>query len=328
MVFSIFRNNSPILLLIIPVLCITLWAKSFLEPSQVTYHFDTVHMPLYAWLNGLISPGTRLAVIIGFILMGLQTFLLERLNNIFILVEKRSYLPVIFFFFLSSAFVSLQRLTPAIVANLFILLALFRLFHAYKKNKAFSNIFDASLLISTGSLFYSGLIYLIIVVWVGVAILRPFNLREWIISLVGFLVPYAFTFFFYFYTDNLDVLLTMLESQFQYFSQFKNLTIPNYAYLGLVLFISLGAMLGFISRFSARKITIRNYFLVILWLLLFSVAGGASSFVASFEMVTVVAIPLSLILSMQFSEIKSTIFGEVLFGLFFVSTYLSIYLTQ
>ena len=66
------------------------------------------------------------------------------------------------------------------------MLAIMRIMDGYHISGTAYNYFDAGLLISIGSLFYANLIWFGLLVIIGIALLRTGNLKEILISVLGF----------------------------------------------------------------------------------------------------------------------------------------------
>src|SRR6185503_18765652 len=73
----------------------------------------------------------------------------------------------------------------------------------YKKEAALALIFDAGLLVSIASLFFFPYIVFILFIIAALMILRPFNLREYLMAILGLLVPYYFIGVYFFWYGKL-----------------------------------------------------------------------------------------------------------------------------
>ncbi|MBU0764877.1 MAG: hypothetical protein KJ607_08585 [Bacteroidetes bacterium] len=315
MLLKIFKSSRPTVLFLIPVAGILLWGKAFFDPPRCGFGFDSISMPLYELIAGWLTCPSLLSVILATIFVIIQAMIVNRLNALFILTEGRSYMPALFYILISGSYAGLQRMHPALIANFFLLFAVYKILIAYRSEKAFSSFFDAALLISAGSLFYAGLIYYIILLWIGIIVLRPFNPKEWLITLIGIIIPYAPVVAYYFLTDRLAVFPETIKSSMVFTDPLTKLNIYYYilyAFLALFVFFSL---LALFTGLSGKKITTRKYYLFFFWMLLISAVFVLISFITSVEIIVILAIPASYFLSFRFSTIKSAFRGELWFTL-------------
>ena len=81
-----------------------------------------------------------------------------------------------------------QVLSPIVISNLFWILALKQLFNIYSQVPCKRQVFNATVLMLFGGLFYFPSLLMVALVWVALKILRPFVWREWVIPFFAFIV--------------------------------------------------------------------------------------------------------------------------------------------
>lgn len=123
------------------------------------------------------------------------------------MLPRKNYLAGLLFIIFSSFFKESLLLTPAGIATTFIILCTARLFALVKKEKSYGDVFDAGFLIAVATLFYFPCALLIIFVYIGLATVRAFSYREWIIVLLGFLAPFFLLLTWYYWNDMAGRLL-------------------------------------------------------------------------------------------------------------------------
>ena len=160
-------------------------------------------MPLYEILAKPLNNFHYLATLIAFILIVCEAFLLNYIVNENEILTKPSFLPALFYIVFMSNDSTLLMLHPLLFANFFLLLAINKIISSYRKDNAFSNAFDAGILLSLSTLFYFPCIVFLPILGIGFILFRPFNWREWIISFIGILLPYSFVFTYYFWNNLL-----------------------------------------------------------------------------------------------------------------------------
>lgn len=316
MFFRIYKYNHPIIIVIIFFTAILLWLPAilnFVNTEPIVYSFE---MPLYYYIIHLISDKIFTVRIISLILVLLLSIQLNRLNTKFFILEFRSYLPS-FIFILGCSILPLQNLPGILFAGLCFLLAINRIFSTYRNDNAWMNFFDAGLLISIGGFFYNKLLFFIILIWISMLILRPFRGREWIVSLIGFLLPFLFAAsYFYLFEDNLQYkILLFINDLFSFeYSNIKGLTF--YIYCGFLFFLTIFSSIHIINNLQKRKVSIRKYFQLFFWIFVIVNILLLLGEYNNQELFLIVMIPLSYIISSYILSIKSIFWTEIIMTIY------------
>ncbi|HEX2935082.1 MAG TPA: DUF6427 family protein [Bacteroidales bacterium] len=311
MLLRLLRSTGAQVIILIPVLAILLWLPTFSHRTGGIFLFDSHPMPSYKLINELIPVGSFLGTSIALLLVIAQAFLLVRLNTRFNLINNRTYMPAIMFVLLTATITDLQRLNPVIFSGFFLLLGMELMFSGYQKGKVAYEFFTASFFISLGATFYPYLLFFIFIVWVSLAILRPFNWREWLFSLMGFLLPWLFVFSYYYLIHNEPGrIITDLTNAFNSDYDFPQYSLLIYifgGFTGLLILVSSQLM---IKEFGSKKILPRKAFLIFLWLFINCLGVYLLVDQASVEIIFLAAIPLSFLFSHYFTFVKSNFWGE------------------
>jgi len=321
MFLNVVKGNSLYVLILIPLLGILLWLKTFLSLPLEALPNESFQMPLYEYLQLIMKRGntTYLPSILGLGLLVAQTYLLIQHNIKYGIVENKTYLPAIIFLLLSSSFIQLQRFHPIFIANIFLLGAMNLIFDSFKKEKCFGNFFNSALLLSMGSLFYVNMIFYVVFVYIGLVILRPFNWREWVFALLGFLLPYVMVMAYNYYTDVpfLDFWITVwLNLMFDNFRHCYN--ISYYIFYGFIFGLLVLSSYYMLMIYRYKNISARNYLLVYVWLFLLTAVIFMLVRSASAELLVIGAVPISYILSNYLLCIKSRWWGEIIWTVLIV----------
>ena len=142
-------------------------------------------MPAYAFVMKYLS-NVVLSGVIALCLIIIQAFYLMYINKVYNFISQRTYLTSLLFVLISSAFLNLHYLHPAIIANVFVLLTIVEIFASYKKPKIYSASFNSGFLIAIAGLFYINANFLIIFIFISLLVLHSFNWREWFAVVLGF----------------------------------------------------------------------------------------------------------------------------------------------
>lgn len=315
MLLNFFKKNLPSTLFILPIIGLVLWSGNYLSTTET----PSISSPLYELVNlPLLKTLPRLSSILALGLLIIQSFIFNKIINNHYLLPKETYTPAITYLLLMSMDKSLLTLHPVLLANTFIIFALKRLLESYKLKNAFSNIFDASLLLSISSLFYKPTFALLPVLIISIYTFRPIIWREFAILILGIITPYVFVQSFYFLTNTPYSLL------FKTFFQTNDFTAFHFSYyyvtsLAIALFITI------LSLFKQKKTldgvaqkTIKGNKLLF-WTLAFCVLSAVVHFEFTPLNICIISIPTAFLMASLFTTIKKTVYSELLFFLFVAS---------
>ena len=168
------------------------WRNGLREYSSAGDSFVWDYMAPY------FSQSPLIAFVLNTGIVFIIAFLLSELNVRFGIIRSRTampfYLPLVIF----SVHPLFLQLTPALVAVIFILWAMFPLLVSYQQyRKSSVNAFQFSVLIAVAGLFYVPALALIVIWWFGLSAIGNFSLRAFFSSLFGVILVYWIMFAFY-----------------------------------------------------------------------------------------------------------------------------------
>jgi hypothetical protein len=279
-------------------------------------YYDFPDIPVFKVLNDFLPSGLLWMRIAGSVMLLLIGFLFNSLLVRHELIPKQSlFLVVIFGGFLLSGD-SLTSLTVVIAVTLLLLNTFVNVLRMYSEHQAYAKVLNATISLSFASLIVPQAIAFILFVWLGFFTLRIASWREWVISVIGLIIPYFYYAVYLFLSDGL---LDAIEDYHVFFRNFRisypPIGIMEYAVLGsLVLMLSL-SIGGFISDAGERVIAIRKK----MWLnvhffwvtgLVMIISGQSAGF-----WLPVMFLPLSLFMTHRIvSRRKSWIFDILFFA--------------
>lgn len=320
MITKLYKEIKPFVLFLILLTGMVFWLKAVILPEAVPFPFDSQPMPFYRWTVGFFQRLPILSVITGFLLTLFLGTLLVRLNTTYFFINQRTYLPALFFILGSSIFVPLQRVNPVLIAGLFLMIAIFRMFGTYKNAKTSFQFFDAGIWIGLGSLFYVNLIFYLPVLWIGMIILRPFIWREWLITIFGFITPVVLTLTIHYLIrgEIMSQLVIFRENLIEpyHFENFDLFHLLFFSFLGLLILIF---SLHMIRKISTKKISSRKYLKIMLWIFILTLITYFFAPSASVELVFILFIPLSYLFTHFFVSVRSAWLSDILYVLFLAS---------
>lgn len=316
MLLSFFRKSSISVILMVLLILVALWTKTFLSGSIYPFIFDSIKMPLYSLLTNYLSPELFYSKVLTLLTIVAVSFYLLHINGKYIIIKQRTYLPAFLFILISTAFTPLQRINPAVFSSFFIVLAFDHIFAIYQNNNPLDNIFRAGVSLSIASLFYAPAMVFSLSVFIGLVILRSFYLREWIVSFLGLALPWGVFLLvqLWFNVDFVDSyslvknnLITQTESSID-----ELIPIIFASAIGISTFFALVYM---IPSMANQKISVRKYQIIFFWFLLLTILVFFIVPTSSYEVAYFAAFPLSFQLTNYFSTTRGKFWPEVFFVL-------------
>jgi len=318
MFLKFLQGGRPVQILVLLVFAVLFWLKYLILPQPVQMSFEASPMPLFQLVSRLLEGQEFLSKAIALSLLVINALLLSRLNMKFIVLKSRTYLPSFIFLLVASSFLPLQCLNPVVFTSIFMLFAIEAIFGTFKKEGLAYEYFLASFLVSMGSLFYARGAYLMIIIWIGLSLFRNIRYREWIFTIIGFMLPYLFLFSWYYLTGQeliprwQEMIMNFLPDHD--FSHFNRYYVLFYAFLTLLILLASRKM---ISNYQSLKIYVRKFYRLNFWIFAVTLIVYLSFYSRSVELVYFSGFAIAYILSYYFFNLRSKLTGEILFGLLF-----------
>jgi len=322
MIIRFFKTNNVLAVVFLPLLAILIWFFAFLNPEVL----PTKHtMPLFELFGNLFNSIKWLSTLIAFLLVLGQAFLLNYIVNENEVLKKQSYLPALFYLLFLSNNSSMLVLHPLLFSNLFLLFALNKLMSSYRKDNAFSQAFDAGLLLSLASLFYLPYVLFFPILGIAFVLFRPFIWREWFISFLGVLTPYLFVITFYFWNDILDY-LWYDKMFFPFIREKPNLDLPDsfYYMIGIGWIVIVLAFFTVFSSLSGGSQRSKKGLVLFIWMFFMSVPVVLIAPEISTKYFSVFAVPTAVFCANYFLNMKKELIGEILFLLLLASLFVNL----
>jgi len=320
MLLRLFKGTGPVVIFLIIITLFAVWLSAILKPAVDSLSYLTAEpMPLYGLLRLITVKTQYLGVIVSFLMVSIMAFLLVNFNTRVLFINERTFLPALIYILLGGLFPQYQSLNPVLPASIFLMVAFGRIMDSYRKQGIVYNYFDAGILISLGSLFYANLIWFGLLVFIGIALLRSSNIVEITTSVLGLITPYVITFgVYYVMGKDLRVLISLIENNLIGKSavyEFSRLSIVALITIGIILIVSIGHLFRLLNT---KKIRARQTFFLLIWGFIISI--GVYIFVpsSSVEMIWIMIIPVSYVLTHYFVFVRRKLVPEIFFSVLFV----------
>lgn len=283
---------------------------------------NEINMPLYDLAARYLWRNAQMASFISLFLAFMIMFGLNRFNTKYVLLKRPSILPGIMYLILVSGFTSVQMLQPVWFFALLFIIALEILFNSIHRKEHAAEIFNASFLLSIGSLFYAKGLFFLPFLWLSMVLLNTIRFRYILASLLGAALPYLFTFSFYFFINKTDELLTTLHENFLSPVAFLNNQLIPELYLALLITLTLLSILVVFRLLSTLKIVTRKYYKVFVWLVFYAGILAITPFY-TLEIIPVIGIGGALLIANFFDNLRSNFWKEFIFSFILIITLLT-----
>jgi hypothetical protein len=208
MVF-LFRDRSDINVLFLVLLSVAVHFHFYLEPPIVIAN-PTDGLLAYLLFH-YVKPLPPLALIVIFhLIVIVQALRLNILVSRFKMFQHVSYLPAFTFVVLTALFPFWDAISSGLIANAFIIWILVKLNRLYDQTQPKTLEFNIGLIVGCSILLYEPIAILIPVVIFALAIIRPFRLTEWLVLIMGIVLPFYFIFTYVFLTDSAEAFTAFL----------------------------------------------------------------------------------------------------------------------
>ncbi len=327
MLFKLFKSNHPYVIFLIPILGIALWIPSLFDfPIEFPVIETKANTLLYKWLTDYLISYPKISSAIALLLLILQSFIIIRLNFTHIFIENKTYLPSVLFVVFGSLFVSHQHLHPALISNFFLLWALDKALVIEKEQNRLKRYFESGFFLGFGALFFPNSYVFIPIIWLTLIILRNSRWREWTSNLIGFIVPAALYLSIMFLYDKNEIVIQNFQQIIS--SPFNNFSFSSYALIpiGIIFTTSLIAILTSLRYIGIKKISTRKYFTFFFWFLILTILLFYFHPSIGLEIIYILAIPLSILAALFYTETRSKWAAEILFSLTILAAFALIWI--
>jgi hypothetical protein len=300
-VLSIFRTNQliySILLLLYAVLLHTSDLISHQSWSPVDSGL------LYDLLTSRVDVNGIYGILLSIALITIQATMINYIVLENRVGEDQNLFAGLFFILVSSVSPMLLHLSPAMLANTFIIMAISQLMNINKKYSAAEPIFNAGFLIGVAALVFPVYIIFVVLAIAAVGIMRGNQIRELLALTTGLLIPYFLAYAILFLTDQ----PYQLKIFFDGIGLSKTIASHGNHFESMATFVfytlTIIVIIGHITRLMGRKnIQIQKKLSIIFWALL---TGGLGLLISSSlytDLWVLITIPAGILLGSVFSTL-------------------------
>jgi len=313
-----FRSNKITVIFVILLTGILTWLHALSEPANVPPEKYGTFM--YLVFKGWFADSPGWYTWCGMIMFLLTVLLLVSVNNRFHLIEKNSYLPALCYVLLIGGIYEIHLFNPAIIATILLVISFEILAKSFESDRLSYAYFVAPIFISIATFFYQYIYVYMLVVWMAIALYRPGYWREWVFSILGFMLPLFFAFsWFFLVDDDYKRLGVFFNEIFSLERMTPSISFSSFAFILLCMTIGVFALWRLFQYIVSKKIIFRNR----LYILILIVVVTISLMIIVPDMFPqawyLLAFPMSFIISNYLATTKSLRWGAVLLWILFAA---------
>lgn len=322
MIFSTRSQNPITQLALLASLWIWVIVRTFMTeiPSIGGQFFEPLSNILFSNLppNSL---GNRLIFIF---LIAFQSIYLSVILQKHDIIERNYWLPSILYFLIISIPAGNLALTPALIANLFLILLMERLFESYDSIKGIDNVMLSGFYASLSTLFYFPSVLFILGILLGLFVLRHIEWRYFVVTIIGIFLPLLYIGTWFFVTDQIVIEISIYRSILNnIFAQISNPQLDKpFLLVFLIIFFILSLFYTF-NHQQEKLIKIRKKNGIIFVLSIISVFSIFSSYSPIAQSFSFAALMLSVTSSIYLIEMKKRLLSSILFWIILVFSIIS-----
>jgi len=171
------------------LLCLICWAMGYVYSIGFPLSADDTIGSFWSNASKWLSY-QWIVYTLGLLLIILTAFLIQRINDIEMLIRERTRLVFMIFFLLSSTNIGIIPFNNVTFVLLCLVLMIYELFQTFHLPEAKGKFFNAGVYIGVASLFMPQMLWFMLLLWIGMYQLLSLNIRSFLASLLGLLTVY------------------------------------------------------------------------------------------------------------------------------------------
>lgn len=308
---------TPFILLLLGAL---FWGSSFLDPVSALDRIADDNAPFYELFLPWIINYPGISVAIAFVILMGQVFFVNHIAVSKGFTDRFSALPALLYLLLMSSTPGMTGPHPVLIANIFLLLGLNKIFKVYHESQAIMEVLNVGLLLAVAGLFYYPALPLLLLLIFALFLYFPVSLRTLLAALMGYIVPFFFLGVYYYMFDMLDEKLDTVSIAIQPLEIFRqSLDIYQQAFAVVLGLLSVFAFLRLQLLYMPDKpIRVRKRVMVLSLFFLLSVLTYLVTVDYIYVHHGILIIPLSIALAVFFSDLRKKKLAEIVFTILFL----------
>jgi len=202
-VVFLFKDKSDFNLIFLLLLSVALHFHVLMQPPIIVAN-ESDGLLSYLLLH-YIQPLPPLVLIVLFHTIILsQAIRLNIFLSNFKMFQQISYIPAFTYIILTAMFPYWDVISAGLIANSLVIWILVKLLRLYEQSQPKTLEFNIGLIVGISIILHEPIAILIAVVLFALLIIRPFKLAEWLVLIMGILLPFYFIFTYVFLSGNIN----------------------------------------------------------------------------------------------------------------------------
>ncbi len=201
---GIFKQKNPANIFLLLIFGVLIKLPIFMHPKKViSLQGDAL---LYKKILQFLGPSAEsfpsLYSFLAFAFLVLQAILLTRFMNTQRMLNQANYYPGMAYLLITSLFPEWNYFSAPLIVNTILLFMLLSLFKTYNQQNAKASIFNIGLGLGISAFLFSPSVIFIAWILLAVMVMRPFQLKEWLLCIAGAITPFYFYAVYLFISDQ------------------------------------------------------------------------------------------------------------------------------
>lgn len=220
-------------------------------------------------------------------------------------------LPGLFYGFLCSVLPEYSMLSPNLIANTFILIALGQIYNLYKNQEAAAFLFNIGFFIACSSLFVPNYIVLILLGIIGIFVLRSMKLKGFM-QMVSGVITVLFVFSGIMYLLEVAILPELAKLSLVPRLHLLNLRGEMLYKASIIFGLGVFTVLKYNQYTLKKSIQVQKKVDILYWFMIVQLIMVFFYIQMSAHLALLIFVPLSILLSISFLRIKSDLLQELI----------------
>lgn len=317
MILRLLKTNHAYHFILIPVIVLGLWFRSYIHPEIFSFFEGENEMFLFKPIGYLLSHSALASNLLTLVFVILLSFYILHLNTVYAFIHVRTFLPSNIFILIISGLLTLHTLHPVYFGLFFLMLSIDRIFQAYEKKKFHNNSFESGLFIGIGSLFYFNLIFFFPVSCIGFFVIKKSTeWRNFVLPVLGIITPWLFTWSYYYSTGQSSTFVNTIYANISTENCFLRGNIQMQIYSGFLVLLTLLGSIFFLNQYDKKKISTRKFFQIFFLLFIISFITLLAVPPVSMDILVIMSLPLSFLISNYLIYMKRKFWANLFMYLF------------
>ncbi|WP_341904037.1 hypothetical protein [Fluviicola taffensis] len=292
MILRPFLSNRPlVLLLLVPIIV-------GFQLLNAQFHFHTLieHVDLGLWGKTDFLSSWWTSIFASAIVM-INAIQLNFLFNQHEFLDKNNYGPSLFYVVLMSFSHSFYQVDAVLICHLFLLQSVRLLFQLKSNETNFTSAFNSAFFIGLSASFLPPSAALIIPFWFSAWALHPFSFRQWLLMIIGFLIPIGNGLTYWWISGH-----TISTRILRHSSLIKYEDVFFYGTTATIVILFLLSIIGIQIRVRVSNIRFKKLNRALVWILVGTLLLGVAEIIIyqQSEWVSMLFIPLSFFFTFAF----------------------------